>query len=70
MRETRTVNYIRDPGTPEEKVFTFTIPKNAALRPGTMEEYAYFEDADCTVPYEEKEGEYPDEITVYMKKAV
>jgi hypothetical protein len=68
MTETRTVRYVREPGTPNEKTFTFTLPKSADLYPAVIETYAYFEDAACTVPYEAKSGDYPDELTIYMKE--
>jgi len=66
MSETRTVTFIRDPNTPEERVFIFTIPKNAALFPEPMDYFSYFLDAEGLIPYESTPGEYPAELTIYM----
>ena len=68
MSETRTVTFIRDPNTPEEKAFTFTVPKNAALFPEPMGDFSYFLDAEGTVAYVRTPGEYPNELTIYMKR--
>jgi len=68
MSETRTVTFIRDPNTTEEKAFTFTVPKNAALFPEPMGDFSYFLDAEGTVAYERTPGEYPDALTLYMKR--
>jgi hypothetical protein len=69
MTETRTVNFVRDSLTPEERVFTFTIPKNASVFPVTMEPYEYFTDAEGTVSYMGTFSDgISDELTFYMKK--
>jgi len=67
MSETRTVTFICDTNTAEEKAFTFTVPKNAALFPEPMYDFLNFLDAEGTIPYERTPGEYPDELTIYMK---
>ena len=67
MTETRTLHFVREPNTPEEKIFTFTLPRGVALYPYTMEAYEYFADAACTLAYEWNAETYPDEGTVYMK---
>jgi len=66
--ETRTVHFVRDPGTAEEKTFTFTLPKKAALHPAAMEEFELYKDPEFTVLLEEMTGEFPDEATLYMKQ--
>jgi hypothetical protein len=68
MSATRTVTFIRDPNTPDEKTFTYTIPKQAFIYLNTLEEYRQYADAAFTVPYE-PEGEMPDEVTVYIRRA-
>jgi hypothetical protein len=66
--ETRTVRFVRDPNTPQEKAFTFTLPKGIDLSPATVKEYEYFTDTECTALYEWDAGDYPDELTLYMKE--
>ena len=68
MSETRTVTFIRDPNTPDEKTFTFTVPRTAALFPEPMGDFLYFLDAEGLIPYERTPGEYPIELTLYMKR--
>jgi len=68
MSETRTVTFIRDPNTPEEKPFSFTLPKNVSLFPEPMDYFSYFLDAEGLIPYERTPGEYPAELTIYMKR--
>lgn len=68
MSATRTMLFVRDAGTPEERIFTFTLPKAATVYPATMENYVYFLDAEFTVPYVREPGGYPDELTLYMKR--
>jgi len=68
MSQTRTVTFIRDPNTPDEKAFIFTVPKNAALFPEPMGDYLYFLDAEGLIPYERTPGDYPAELTIYMKR--
>jgi hypothetical protein len=69
MSVTRTVHFIRFAGTVQEKVYTFTLPKNIAVYPATMEYYYYFTDAELTVPYDWPSGDFPDEQTLYMIKS-
>jgi len=70
MSDTRTVTFIRDPNTPEEKAFNFTVPKNAALFPEPMGDFLYFLDSEGTIPYERTPEAYPDELTIYMKRSL
>jgi hypothetical protein len=67
MTRTRTVHYIRSQGKRDEKTFSFTIPKKAALYPATMEALELYEDKEFTVPFAEVTNDFPDEMTLYMR---
>ena len=68
MTEARTVRFVRLANTADEKVFTFTVPKGIILRPAAMEEYEYYEDAECTILYDLNTDDYLDGLTLYMKQ--
>jgi len=68
MSATRTMFFVQDVGTADERIFTFVLPKAATAYPATMEEFEYFWDAEFTVPYVWEPGGYPDEMTLYMQR--
>jgi hypothetical protein len=68
MSETRTMFFVRDPAAPQEKIFTFIVPKAATVYPATTEAFEYFWDAEFTVPYVWESGGYPDEMTLFMQR--
>ena len=62
MTNTRTVRFI----TPEQETFTFTVPKNAVISPAMIEDFELYRDQAFTILHEAVE--YPDELTLYIKK--
>ena len=68
ISQTRMVRFVRDPNTPQEKIFSFDVPKGVGISPATMEAYDYFTNAECTIMYDWNTGDYPDELTLYMKQ--
>lgn len=68
MSETRTVHLVQNAGTPEEKTYTFTLPKKVKFIPEAFSEFEMYTDPAYTVPHEgSPAGEYPDETTLYIK---
>lgn len=69
MSDTRTVHYVLDAGKPEEKTFTFTLPKKAELAIYPEDVFGTYSDPEYAVAYfGPPDGIEPDEITIYVKK--